>query len=96
MCLADLKQCTLHTVIVLLLLLPSTETKQVVLSAVQFLGSEIQKSQDVVILVSQLPKQEQIGLNPTVVRISILGEDMAQVDAAKAAMIDKISAWRTE
>lgn len=65
-------------------------------SATQFLGSEIQKSQDVVILVNQLPKQEQTGPDPTVVRISVLGEDMAQVDAAKAAMADKVSAWRTE
>lgn len=65
-------------------------------SVVQFLGSEIHKSQDVVILVNQLPKQEQTGPDPTVARISVLGEDVAQVDAAKAAMTDKVSAWRSE
>lgn len=84
------------TAALLLLLLRIISTSLFVLSAVQFLGSEIQKAQDVVILVSQLPKQEQTGPDPTVVRISILGEDVAQVDAAEAAIADKVSAWRTE
>ena len=64
--------------------------------SLQFLGNEIQTLQDVLIFVHRLPKQEQVGPDPTVVRISVLGEDASQVEAALKTMTDKVAAWRSE
>ena len=64
---------------------------------VQLLGNEVQKSQDVMISVNALQKHEQAAAaNPVVVLVSILGEDVPQVDAAETAMQEKVTAWSTE
>ena len=62
----------------------------------QFHGAEVQKDQDVLVLVSIVPRAKQTGPNPNVIRILIIGADPVPADASQAAMLKKVNAWRTE
>ena len=62
----------------------------------QFHGAEVQKDQDVLVLVSIVPRAEQRGANPNVIQILIIGADPTPADASQAAMLEKVNAWRTE
>ena len=46
--------------------------------------------------VSEVPRHEQAEPNPNVIRILIIGEAVAAVNAAETAMQDRVNAWRTE
>lgn len=62
----------------------------------QFLGAEVQKDQDVLVLVSIVHRADQTKPNPNVIRILIVGADPIPADASQAAMLEKVNAWRTE
>lgn len=62
----------------------------------QFHGAEVQKDQDVLVLVSIVPRAEQTGPDPNIIRILIIGADPIPADASQAAMLEKVNAWRTE
>lgn len=64
--------------------------------SLQFLGSEVQKAQNVMVSVTIVPRHEQTGPNPNIIRILVIGEDLMAVGASETAMLEKVNAWRTE
>ena len=64
----------------------------------QYVGTEVQKAQDVLVSVEVIRKAQRTGnsTNPNVIRILIIGADPIPVDAAQAAMLEKVDAWQTQ
>lgn len=72
------------------------QVRREIVVGLQFHGAEVQKDQDVLVLVSIVPRAEQTGPNPNVIRILITGADPIPADASQAAMLEKVNAWSTE
>ena len=65
--------------------------------ALQFLGTEVQKTQDVMVSVTILRKAQRTGsiINPNVMCISIIGAHPIPVATSYAAMLEGVNAWQT-
>lgn len=61
----------------------------------QFLGAEVQKAQDVVIVVSGIPRAESVATS-NAIRILITGTSPISANASHAAMLEIVRAWKTK